>query len=154
MDKLDLIIQNLEKIGTEQQRHGDLIHQLITNVGALSKTVNTLDQKVSSLDQTVNTLDQKVSSLDQTVSTLDQKVGSLDQKVGSLDQKVGSLDQKVEAFGEKLTVVADELHIFRRETKRNFRNMESHMKLADNDLDEAIERIEKLESRKQKIGNI
>ncbi|HEY0827133.1 MAG TPA: hypothetical protein VGE40_03485 [Bacilli bacterium] len=104
MDKQDLILQGIEKLGTELQRQGDLIHQLITTVGAMGKAVN------------------------------------------SLEQRVERLEQKVDSLGKRLDGVAVELSAFRRDTKSNFRRLEGHMRLVDNDLDSAIERIELLEA--------
>ena len=70
-----------------------------------------------------------------------------DAKLEAMAMDVHKLHGKVEAQNEKLNAVSDELHTFRRETKSNFRQLEGHMRMLDNDLDEAVERIDQLESR-------
>ncbi|MEB3102482.1 hypothetical protein [Ferviditalea candida] len=70
-----------------------------------------------------------------------------DAKLEAMAMDVHQLHGKLEAQNEKLNAIADELHTFRRETKSNFRQLEGHMRLFDNDLDEALERINQLESR-------
>ncbi|GIP31982.1 hypothetical protein [Paenibacillus sp. J2TS4] len=69
-----------------------------------------------------------------------------DAKLEAVAMDVHKLQGKVEEQNEKLNAVSNELHIFRRETKSNFRQLEGHMRMLDNDLDEAIERIDQLES--------
>ncbi len=94
-DKLDMILTELQTLKTNQQRHNDLIHQLIQIVGTTNAKVETLDTKVQALDTKVQALDTKVQALDDKVQALDTKVQALDDKVSVLVEDNAVIKQAV-----------------------------------------------------------
>jgi hypothetical protein len=92
-------------------------------------------------------LEEGQKELNQISRVIHDRQEETDAKLEAMAIDVHKLLGKVEAQNERLNAVSDELHTFRRETKSNFRQLEGHMRMLDNDLDEAVERIDQLESR-------
>jgi hypothetical protein len=92
-------------------------------------------------------LEEGQKELNQISRVIRDRQEETDAKLEAMAIDVHKLLGKVEAQNERLNAVSDELHTFRRETKSNFRQLEGHMRMLDNDLDEAVERIDQLESR-------
>lgn len=133
MDKLDLILQKLEALEEGQK--------------ALQKGQQALEVRQTALEAGQKALEVGQKELYQISLAMRDRQEETDAKLEALVMDVHKLYGKVEAQNEKLNAVSDELHTFRRETRSNFRKIEGHMKMYDNDLDEALERIEQLESR-------
>ena len=85
LEKLESDMQEMKAI---QQRHVDMIHQLIQIVGSTNAKVETLDKKVQALDEKVQTLDAKVQALDAKVQALDEKVQTLAEEHHLIKQAV------------------------------------------------------------------
>ncbi|PWA12061.1 hypothetical protein DCC39_07970 [Pueribacillus theae] len=84
-DKLDLILSELKNIKSEQERHSDLLHQLIKTVGA----TNT---KLESTESNVHRLHDELSSLKQGQERQDKILESLAMR--SLEQETELRDLK------------------------------------------------------------
>ncbi|MDP4098794.1 hypothetical protein OIN60_18860 [Paenibacillus sp. P96] len=133
MDKLDLILQKLEALEEGQK--------------ALGKGQKTLEEGQKVLEKGQQALEGRQTELYQISLAIRDRQEETDAKLEAMVMDVHQLHGKIEAQIEKLHAVSDELHIFRRETKSDLRNIKGHMRLYDHDLDDALERIDQLESR-------
>lgn len=75
----------MRSMKSEQQRHGDLIHQLISNVGALGIKMDQLEQKVDQIEHKVDHLEQKMDHLEQKV---DKQFESTFEKFNALQRDI------------------------------------------------------------------
>lgn len=133
MDKLDLILRKLESLEEGQK--------------SLEEGQKSLAEGHKSLVEGYKSLAEGQKELNMISRAIRDRQDETDAKLDALSMDVHKLYGKVEAQQEQLKTLTDEFHTFRKETKFNFRQLEGHMRLQDNDLDEALERIEQLESR-------
>ncbi len=91
MDKIDLILQELQGVKENQNRHEEMISQLMQIVGATNGKVTGLQQDVVSLTQDVSELKQDVSELKQDVSELKQTTERIEQRQKKQDQILDTL---------------------------------------------------------------
>ncbi|MFM9279643.1 hypothetical protein [Paenibacillus jiagnxiensis] len=119
MDKLDLILRKLEA----------------------------LEEGQKALEEGQKALEEGQKELNQISRAIRDRQEETDAKLDAMAMDVHKLHGKVEAQNEKVNAVSDELHTFRRDTKSNFRQLEGHMRMLDNDFEVAVERIDQLESR-------
>lgn len=84
-DKLDLILSELKNIKSEQERHGDLLHQLIKTVGASNTKLESTESNVQKLHAELSSLKQGQERQDKILESLAMR--SLEQETELRDLK-------------------------------------------------------------------
>ncbi len=103
LEKLESDMQEMKAI---QQRHDDMIHQLIQIVGSTNAKVETLDKKVQALDEKVQTLDAKVQALDEKVQTLVEEHHLIKQAVLETSDTVKRIETTLENHDRTLYILS------------------------------------------------
>ncbi|WP_127580307.1 hypothetical protein [Paenibacillus koleovorans] len=112
-----------------------------------SKGVIAVKEQLDLIMIQLKELTQIVTAVRDRQDETDAKLEALAMDVHALRGDMTQVQQDLSEVKQDAAGFREEMQQFRKETRANFRKLEGHMSMWDHDPDNAIERIEQLESR-------
>jgi len=102
--QLRTLNDNVAKVWTTQQQHGDRLNDLDAAVAGL-------DEKLSEMRVTQLSHEHRLTKIDNRFAQIDKRFAQIDERFAGIDQRFAGIDQRFDAQDEKLDLIMQALNI-------------------------------------------